>query len=76
MFLHSCFSLIVIAGHIVRYPRIPISADPYNRPSDIGLKGSQTDLISDIGLTFLAISDIRYLSPDSSDGSHGNCLLL
>ncbi len=33
--------------------------------SDIGLTSSQSDIISDIGLTFLAVGDIRYFSPAS-----------
>jgi hypothetical protein len=42
-----------IARDLVCYPRIPISDH-----SDIGFKGSQSNIIFDIGLTFLAISDI------------------
>ncbi len=45
-----------------------IGLTPISDIVDIGLKGSQ----SDIGLTFLAISDIPYLRPDNSCGSYGS----
>jgi hypothetical protein len=47
-----------IAGHLVRYLRIPIfGLSPISDHSDIGLKISQSDIIFDIRLTFLGISN-------------------
>jgi hypothetical protein len=52
------------------FPLMPFkhswTLSPLSAHSNIRPQGSQSDIISDIGLTFLAISDIRFLSPHSS----------
>jgi hypothetical protein len=51
-----------IARHWVHYLHITIlDRSPILNHSDIGLKGSPSDIISDIGLTFLATCAIQYL---------------
>jgi hypothetical protein len=58
----------------LQYTHSDIGLRPASDHSDIGLKGGQSDIISDIGLTFLAISNIRYLSPDGSRYSYGTII--
>jgi hypothetical protein len=56
---------ICITGHLVCFPRIPMSdralyrTFPISDHSDNGAKGRQSDIISDVGLTFLEMFDIR-----------------
>ncbi len=49
--IHSC-AVSPLSAHS------DIGLSPISDPSDIRLKGNQSDIISDIGLTFLAISGI------------------
>jgi hypothetical protein len=51
-----------IARHLVHYLHITIlDRSPILNHSDIGLKGSPSDIISDIIITFLATCAIQYL---------------
>jgi hypothetical protein len=57
--VHSSFLGRSIAGPPIR--AFQCRTEPYIGPSDIGLKGGQSNIIFNIGLTFQTISDIQYL---------------
>ncbi len=61
-FAHYSLAYVLIGGHLVRYPWSAISDWAWYRNFRYRTERAESDIISDIGIDFYPISDIRHLS--------------